>query len=452
MLQQHRPTLLIADDDSNFRNIISNRLVRKNYHVAIADNGDEAIKLCRNHTFDVALIDLRLPDINGMELLRMLREVDEKLAIIIITGYPSIDTAVEAMSIGACYYLTKPFKLKELEEVLMNILTQEDKIAPHRKITSENLWSPNKSVEEIIGKSRKIEQVRRLIEKVADSEAPVLIEGESGSGKELVSQALHHKSKRRNFPFVTINCAALQENLLESELFGHVRGSFTGAIKDKKGLFEVANNGTLFIDEIGEMSPNLQSKLLRALDSGEFRRVGDTRNISSNVRLVTATNKDLREEVACGNFREDLFFRINVITVKLPPLRERKEDIPILVDFFLHKYATKSGKKKELTPSALELLWHYNWPGNIRELFNILERAIVFSSDNYITEHDLPSIASKQQIQRINHSKITTLKELEKNQILLALSVENGNKTKAATALGIGRRQLYRLMKKHNIF
>ncbi|MFQ6113744.1 MAG: sigma 54-interacting transcriptional regulator, partial [bacterium] len=241
-------------------------------------------------------------------------------------------------------------------------------------------------------------------------------------------------------------------NLLESELFGHVKGSFTGAIKDKKGLFEVANKGTLFIDEIGEMSPNLQSKLLRALDSGEFRRVGDTRNFSSQVRLVTATNRDLRQEVREGNFREDLFFRINVMTVKLPPLRERREDIPTLVDFFLNKSATKSGKKKELTPGALELLWQYDWPGNVRELFNVLERAIVLSSDNYITEHDLPSIASNQQVQQFKRSKITPLKEMEKNQILLALSVENGNKTKAATALGIGRRQLYRLMKKHNIF
>jgi DNA-binding NtrC family response regulator len=418
--------------------------------VAIADNGDEAIKLCLNHTFDVALIDLRLPDINGMELLRKLRDVDEKLAIIIITGYPSIDTAVEAMSIGACYYLTKPFKLAELEDVLKNILMHDDKSGP--KVTSEKLPSPNKSVGELIGKSKKIEEVRRLIEKVADSDAAVLIEGESGSGKELVAHALHHQSKRRNLPFITINCAALQENLLESELFGHVKGSFTGAVKDKKGLFEVANNGTLFIDEIGEMSPNLQSKLLRALDSGEFRRVGDTRNISSHVRLVTATNKDLEEEVAAGNFREDLFFRINVMTIKLPPLRERKEDIPILVDYFLNKYATKSGKKKELTPGALELLWHHNWPGNIRELFNILERAIVFSSDNYISEYDLPSIAFDRQVKRVNRSKISPLKEIEKNQILLALSVENGNKTKAAAALGIGRRQLYRLLKKHNIF
>ncbi|MFQ5865143.1 MAG: sigma-54-dependent transcriptional regulator [bacterium] len=449
---QHKPTLLIADDDSSFRNIISNRLVRKNYHVARADNGDEAIKLCLNHRFDVALIDLRLPDINGMELLRRLRDVDEKLAIIIITGYPSIDTAVEAMSIGACYYLTKPFRLEELENVIGNILNQEDKSVSQKKLSSEKQWSPNEPAGEIIGKSKKIEQVRRLIEKVADSDAPVLIEGESGSGKELVAQALHHQSKRRSCPFVAINCAALQENLLESELFGHVKGSFTGAIKDKKGLFEVANKGTLFIDEIAEMSPNLQSKLLRALDRGEFRRVGDTRNISSHVRLVTATNKDLREEVAAGNFREDLFFRINVITVNLPPLREHKEDIPLLVDFFLNKNATKSGKKKELTPDALELLWQHDWPGNVRELFNILERAIVLSSDNYITKHDLPSIASSQQVRHLKRSKITPLKELEKNQILLALSVENGNKTKAAAALGIGRRQLYRLMKKHNVF
>ncbi|MFQ5769790.1 MAG: sigma-54-dependent transcriptional regulator [bacterium] len=449
---QNRPTLLIADDDSNFRNIISNRLVRKNYHVAIADNGHEAIKLCHHHTFDIALIDLRLPDINGMELLKKLKDVDEKLAIIIITGYPSIDTAVEAMSIGACYYLTKPFKLQELEKVLENILESENKSESRGKITSDHLWSLNKSGAEIIGKSRKIEQVRRIIEKVADSDAPILIEGESGSGKELVAQALHHQSKRYNFPFVTINCAALQENLLESELFGHVKGSFTGAFKDKKGLFEVANKGTLFIDEIGEMSPNLQSKLLRALDKGDFRRVGDTKNISANVRLVSATNKNLNEEVKAGNFREDLFFRINVITIKIPPLHERKEDIPQLVEYFLSRNAAKSGKKKELTPGALELLWHYHWPGNVRELFNILERAVVLSSDNYITEQDLPSIATYHKVHGLNQSKITPLKELEKNQILLALSVEKGNKTKAASMLGIGRRQLYRLMKKHNIF
>ena len=449
---QNRPTLLIADDDSNFRNIISNRLGRRNYHVAIADNGHEAIKLCHNYIFDVALIDLRLPDINGMELLRKLKGVDEKLAIIMITGYPSIDTAVEAMSIGAYYYLTKPFKFQELEEVLEKILASDDKSFPKGELASDTLWRLNKSIGEIIGKSRKIEQVRRIIEKVADSNAPILIEGESGSGKELVAQALHYQSKRCKFPFVTINCAALQKNLLESELFGHVKGSFTGAIKDKKGLFEVANRGTLFIDEIGEMSPNLQSKFLGALDKGEFRRVGDTKNTSANVRLVSATNKDLNEEVEAGTFREDLIFRINVITIKIPPLRERKEDIPRLVEYFISKNAARSGEKKELTPNALELLWHYHWPGNVRELFNMLERAFVISSDNYITEQDLPSIGTLHKVQRLNQSQITPLRELEKNQILLALSVEKGNKTKAASALKIGRRQLYRLMKKHNIF
>lgn len=450
---EQRPTLLIADDDSNFRNIISNRLVRKNYHVAIAESGYEAIKLCRSHTFDVALIDLRLPDINGMDLLKQLKDLDDKLEIVIITGYPSIDTAVEAMSIGASYYLKKPFKLEELEEKLSDILHFDNGFERPEKATPRRNWSEDDpTTAEIVGKSKKIEEVRRLIDKVADLDSPVLIEGESGSGKELVAQALHYRSQRHKSPFVTINCAALQENLLESELFGHVKGSFTGAIKDKKGLFEVANKGTLFIDEIGEMSANLQSKLLRALDKGEFRRVGDTQNVSAKVRLLTATNKDLKQEVEHGAFREDLFFRINVITIKIPPLRERREDLPLLIDYFMTKYAAKSGRSKVLTPNALQLLWHHHWPGNIRELFNLLERAIVLSSDSYITERDFPSISSPDRQDKLEPSKIASLKELERSQILLALSIENWNKTKAASSLGIGRRQLYRLMKKHNIF
>ncbi|NIR53002.1 sigma-54-dependent Fis family transcriptional regulator [candidate division KSB1 bacterium] len=449
---QNRTTLLIADDDANFRNIVSNRLVRRNYHVAMADNGNQAIRLCREHNFDVALVDLRLPDISGIELLRELKGLDAKLEIVIMTGYPSVDTAVEAMSTGAIHYLKKPFQLRDLEELLGKIKEQHEKTDAQDRPLTSGPKPYDHFQEEIVGRSKAIEHVRRLIEKVVDSDAPVLIQGESGSGKELVARALHHRSKRANDAFVTINCAALQETLLESEIFGHVKGAFTGAIKDKRGLFEVANNGTLFIDEIGEMSPNLQSKLLRALDSGEFRRVGDTRNISAKVRLVTATNKNLATEVQNGSFREDLFFRINVITIKIPPLRERKEDIPNLVYSFLEKYSAKVGEKKEITPAALELLWHYDWPGNVRELFNVLERAIVLAPENLIGEEDLPSIISNQNPKTKHRSEITPLIELEKNQILLALNVENGNRTKAAAALGVSRRQLYRLMRKHNIF
>ncbi|RMF67522.1 MAG: sigma-54-dependent Fis family transcriptional regulator, partial [Calditrichaeota bacterium] len=379
-MSKYRPTLLIADDDSNFRNVISNRLVRRNYQVAIAYNGDQALELCREHHFDVALVDLKLPDINGMDLVKKLKGLDSQLAIVIITGYPSVDTAVQAMTGGAAYYLKKPFRLDELEEILNKLLWEEEPPQPTEGHPARESIAARLR-REIVGRSRGIEEVRRMIQKVADSEAPVLIEGESGSGKELVARALHHSSKRGNDAFVTINCAALQESLLESELFGHVKGAFTGAIKDKKGLFEVAAGGTLFIDEIGEMSPGLQSKLLRALDSGEFRRVGDTRNISAQVRLVSATNRNLRHEVRDGRFREDLFFRINVLTITIPPLRERKEDIPLLVDHFLDRYAAKTNERKELSSSALEYLWHYHWPGNVRELFNNLERAVVLTSD-----------------------------------------------------------------------
>jgi len=449
---QHKPTLLIADDDSNFRNIISNRLVRKNYKVAMADNGFHAIELCRNHAFDVALIDLRLPDINGMDLLKQLKGLDDKLEIVIITGYPSIETAVEAMRIGACYYLKKPFKLEELEGILNKILESDSVVKPAGQTIPGRSHNDSSAASAIIGKSKKIEHVRRFISKAADSDAPVLIEGESGSGKELVAQALHGQSKRRHHPFVTVNCAAIPENLLETELFGHVKGAFTGAIKDKKGLFEVANKGTLFIDEIGEMSPHLQTKLLRTLDKGEVRKVGATQNISANVRLVSATNKNLQQEVQSGNFREDLFFRINVITIIIPPLRDRREDIPLLANDFLNRYRLKSGQKKELSSEALEMLWHYHWPGNIRELFNILERAVVLSSHRFITKKDLPTLATQEDSQQVNPSSITPLRDLERNQILLALKVENGNKTRAAAALRIDRRHLYRLMKKHNIF
>ncbi|HLG29391.1 MAG TPA: sigma-54 dependent transcriptional regulator, partial [Candidatus Brocadiales bacterium] len=388
--QKNTLSLLIVDDDEAFRNIVKDRFSRKGHRVALAASGNEAISLSQKNNFDIALVDIKMPEMNGIELLKQLKSKRPNIEVVILTGHATIDTAIDAIKLGAYHYLAKPCKLAELEVVVQK--AHEKQLLSQQNILLREAIQRNLGTTEIIGNSKEIEAVRATIRKVADLQSPVLIEGKSGTGKELVSKALHINSIRANNPFIAVNCASLNENLLESELFGHEKGAFTGAIKEKRGLFEVADGGTLFIDELGEMSPRIQAKLLRVLEGEDFRPLGSIKSISVNVRIVAATNKDLLEEVQKGNFREDLYYRVNVISIKLPTLKDRSEDIPLLVNHFLQHSLVAIKEKKEITPETMDILMNYDWPGNVRELFNILERAIILTHGKHITPDDLPPI------------------------------------------------------------
>ncbi|MGR3317282.1 MAG: sigma-54-dependent transcriptional regulator, partial [Candidatus Anammoxibacter sp.] len=357
--------ILLADDEDTFRNIMSKELSRMGYTVTCVENGEKAVSAARENDFDVAILDIAMPVLNGEAVLKKIKEMDSTTEVLMLTGEGSIESAVESMKSGAYDYITKPCKLCELDLLLKKayekrLLSKEN---TNLKFMVEKL-SPHTS---FLGASRPMEDVFKLIEKVAQRDCHVLIQGESGTGKELVAKSIHEKSDRSVKPFVVINCAALPETLLESELFGHTKGSFTGANQARAGLFEVADESTLFLDEIGELPLNIQVKLLRVLQSGEIRRVGSNKNIFVNARIIAATNKNLTQEVANGNFREDLFFRINVVEIYVPPLRNRKDDIPALIDHFLTKNSYK-GVTKKIDPKAVDVLMKHDWPGNVREL------------------------------------------------------------------------------------
>jgi DNA-binding NtrC family response regulator len=373
--------LLVVDDDVEFRETLVTRFTRHGFAVQSAGNGEEALGLAQRRNFDVAVFDMMMPGMSGLELLQRFKESHPECEVILLTGQASIETAVEAMKLGAYDYLQKPFPLKDLESVA-------EKAADRRKLRKENtqlkeILQRNRPAHDMVGRSPAMQEVFRLIERAGPSEKAILIQGESGTGKELVARALHAHSSRADKPMVIINCAALPETLLESELFGHERGSFTGAISAKPGLFEVADGGTLFIDEIGELPGSLQAKLLRVLEDGSLRRIGSVQERRVNVRLLAATNRNLANEVAASRFREDLYYRINVMSLELPPLRERQGDIPLLVAHFL-------GSAWEIDPAALEAMQRYHWPGNVRQLINALERAKILCTSETIHLHDLP--------------------------------------------------------------
>jgi DNA-binding NtrC family response regulator len=454
--KNHSVSLLVVDDDAEFRSVVARRFQRRGCDVTNTGSPLEALQLGQERRFDVAILDIAMPEMDGVRLLERLKQVTPETQVIMLTGQGTIDTAIRAMKLGAYDYLTKPCELAELE-------VQVQRAYEKTRLSRENqnlklLLRRSEPSGEIIGKSAAIKKVLHLIDKVAPTESTVLIQGESGTGKELVARALHRGSPRAGKPLVVINCAALQETLLESELFGHEKGAFTSAVTSKEGLFEVADGGTLFIDEIGEMAGGLQAKLLRVLEDGRFRRVGSTKEIRTDVRILAATNKDLARESAAGRFREDLFYRLNVITIALPPLRERLEDVPQLVDHFL-KFGVRGPRSIE--PDALAPLQGYAWPGNVRELANVIERAKILAEGPSITLRDLPAgitqptpgpapaadpssaaTAAKDQ----NH-----LDELERQHVERMLNSQGGNKAKAARALGISRRKLYRLLEKHGL-
>jgi len=440
--------LLLVDDDPDFRESVARRFVRRGFQVQEATHGEQALQLASLRQFDVVLLDMVMPGLSGIQVLEQLKLAAPESEVIMLTGQGTIEMAVQAMKLGAYDFLTKPFPLGELEALI-------EKAYERRQLRKENIQlkevlSRGRVNPEIIGQSPAMQEVFRLIERAGRTEKAILIQGESGTGKELVARALQRASTRADKPMVVINCAALPESLLESELFGHEKGAFTGAISAKPGLFEIADAGTLFIDEIGELAGSLQAKLLRVLEDGSFRRVGSIKERRVDVRLLAATNRNMEKEVAEGRFREDLFYRINVMSLQLPPLRERGGDIRLLVNRFLPD-------DWSIEPRAMQALEAYRWPGNVRQLFNALERAQIMSNDDRcIRLEDLPREVTSTVCAKSN-GNITPipegdqLTEVQRAHVAEILRREGGNKARAARALGINRRSLYRLLEKYGI-
>jgi DNA-binding NtrC family response regulator len=447
--RQAPPRILLVEDDNELRELLCRRFARAGVPITSAESGEEALGKIERAAFDVALFDLHLPGMNGLELLARFKELQPDAEVLLLTAHGSIETAIRAMKEGAYDYLRKPFQLPELE---VHVQKAYEKVLLARR---QRQWLEQLRYESpryrLIGSSPAMRRVVQLIEKVAPTDATVLVHGPSGTGKELVARAIHGNSPRRDRPMVTINCASLQETLLESELFGHEKGAFTGAIQTKPGLIEVAEGGTLFIDEVAEMAPNLQAKLLRVLEDGRFRRVGGTQELVADVRVVAATNKSLEEEQRSGRFREDLFYRLHVIAICLPALKDRREDIPELVEHFLTTRPIGRGHCR-VSPEAMEALKRYEWPGNIRELANVLERAQILAEDGVITPDDLPEglvgVAAGPDDPAPDSRR---LRDIERRHVVEILRQEKGNKVQTARALGISRRALYRLIAKYHL-
>lgn len=448
--RENKLKVLLVDDDRKIRFLMSKELPRMGFLVECSSTGKEAVKKFREESFDIVLLDLKMPDTSGIEVLREMKQIDSMTEIIMLTGHASIDTAIEAMKLGAYDYLTKPCKLSEIDVILRK--AGEKKNIKKENIAFKRVIGKGHALRQIIAQSRVMQSIIDAIKKAAPTDAPVLIEGESGTGKELIAHAIHQLSHRADNPLIIINCGSIQEALLESELFGHAKGAFTGAIERKLGLCEVADRGTLFLDEIAEMNLASQAKLLRMIQSGEIRRLGDNRMFHTDLRIIVATNKDLFLEISRGNFREDLYYRLNLVYIKIPPLRERKEDIPLLARYFLSNSKVSGKRKKEISEDALQILIEYNWPGNIRELENTIERFCIFIDDETITPENLiPHFQWNKTPPEGREKGTMDLFQLEKNHILKILSYCEGNKTKAADLLGITVKTLYNKIKSYDL-
>jgi DNA-binding NtrC family response regulator len=446
--------VLIVDDEKSMCQFLSIMLRKEGYHVATVYNGKKAIEEIRKSRFDVVLTDIKMSGMDGIEVLTQIKNVDPSIPVIIMTAYASQKTAIEAVNRGAFHYLIKHAKNDEIKMVIRNALDM-------RRVRAENMLlkkqlRKSSDFKTIVGNSEEMEKVFNLVDKVAECDSTIMIFGESGTGKELIARAIHQRSNRAGGPFVSINCGALPESLLESELFGHVKGSFTGAIKDKEGLFKVAQGGTFFLDEVGETSPTIQVKLLRVLQEREIIPVGGTNPIRVEVRLVAATNADLEKAVKQENFRADLFYRLNVIPIQLPPLRKRRDDIPLLVNHFLTKYNENIDPKhqKLIVKSAMEVLVNYSWPGNVRELENVIERAVILSEGNEIKVDALPDKIQQKEpnSQGLIMDKVqVTLEELEREYLIKVLDDTNWQKKKASAILGINASTLYRKIQRYGL-
>jgi len=450
--------ILVVDDEQSLRDVLSIMLKRAGYAVTSAMDGEEAIELLNKEIFDLVITDLRMPKIDGMEVLKAVKSASPETVVLIITAFASADSAVEAMKQGAYDYLTKPFQVDEVQLIIRNALEK-------RRLTTENMllkreMASQSSFAQLVGQSEAMQKVFDVVRKVADSKSNVLICGESGTGKELVARAIHYNSARSVMPFVAVNCSAVPETLLESELFGHMKGSFTGAISNKAGLFEIADGGTIFLDEIGDTTPTIQVKLLRVIQEREFRRVGGNQDVKVDVRVVAATNKDLEKAVADGSFREDLYYRLDVIPIRLPPLRMRAGDIPLLVNHFLERFSKESGKPKPvISQEAMHVLLGHEWRGNVRELENLIERVVAFSAEAPVTDAEVHGWLHRPATQSQHPAMPLDLTEegldleglingIEKDLLLKALERSQWVKKKAARMLRLNTRSFrYRLEK-----
>jgi two-component system, NtrC family, response regulator PilR len=447
--------VLVVDDEQSMRDLLAIMLRQAGYDVVVADGGEAAIEILKAESFELVVTDLRMRKVDGMSVLKAAKQLSPRTVVLVVTAYASTETAVEAMKLGAYDYVTKPFKLDELKVTVANALErrrlQEENLALKRQLRRE------RGFENFVGRSRSILDVFETIRKTADSGSTVMITGESGTGKELVAQALHWESSRRAGPFVSVNCGAVPEALMESELFGHVKGAFTGAVANTEGLFSAADGGTLFLDEITEIPHTVQVKLLRAIQERQVRRVGDTRDVKVDVRLIAASNRELGRAVADGLLREDLFYRLNVIPVHLPPLRDRREDVPLLVAHFIKKLSAEVGRTvKGVSPEALQVLEQYHWPGNIRELENVIERAIVLGSSEQLEADALPANLRERRDRHDVPLELpmegldleAVLDRIEHRYMQLALERVGGVQTRAAELLRVSFRQFrYKLQK-----
>jgi two-component system response regulator PilR (NtrC family) len=450
--------ILVVDDERSMREFLGIMLTKEGYRVTQCPDGETALRQAEQDIFDLVIMDIRMPKMDGITVLERLKEITPETIAIMITAFASTDTAVRAMKKGAYDYITKPFKIDEIKLIIHNAL--EKKALEKENILLKRLVETKYSFDEIIGQGPKMLALYELMEKIAPTKTNLLITGESGTGKELVAKAIHFNSPRKENGFVTLNCGAIPENLLESELFGHMKGAFTGAMYNKRGLFEVADGGSIFLDEIGELPLSMQVKLLRVIQDREFTRVGGTEQIKVDVRIISASNKDLEEAVREKKFREDLYYRLNVIQIKLPLLRERREDIPLLAEHFFKKYEQELGKDiREISPDAMKLLINYDYPGNVRELQNIIERGVALEIGNTLTVENLKSYMDEQRgVKRIDDSLFdiptegidleTVVGDLERSLLIKALERTKGVKKKAAELLNINFRSMrYRLEK-----
>jgi two-component system response regulator HydG len=445
--------ILVVDDEQSHRTMLKAVLTKEGYDISEADDGISAVKAVESESFDLILMDIRMTDMDGIEAMGQIKKMSPSIPVIMMTAYASIKTAVEALKSGAYDYLTKPLDTDELKILIKKALE-------HYRLQEENVLLKERLADrfdfsKIIGKSRRIKELFENLSLIAPSDATVLIYGESGTGKELVANAIHQNSPRAQNPFIKVSCAALPETLLESELFGHERGAFTGALTRKAGRFQLADGGTLFLDEVNVMSSTTQVKLLRVLQEREFEPLGSTKTIHVDIRLIAATNKELEAEVKEGRFREDLFYRLNVVPIHLPPLRERKEDIPLLAEHFFQIYQEKNKKSvKGFLPKTIDTLMRYDWPGNIRELENVIERAILLCRSEYISPKDLPPPLQGEEVGEqpiISIPPGMTLEQVEREAIIQTLEETGGNRTQTAQILGISRKTLQNKLKEYGL-
>lgn len=447
-----RRKIVILDDEESILKTMEYQLSRKGHTVTTFQHPSKALEFIKKEEdLDLVITDLILPEKDGLQVLKEVKQINPFIEVIMITGQGTIESAVEAMKQGAYDYITKPFGEGEIPLIVEKVFQMKNLVEENLQLKQE-LWEKF-DFKNIVGMSKKMQEVFQLIAKVSQTDSNVLILGESGTGKELVARAIHYHSLRKDGPFVAVECAAIPSNLLESELFGYEKGAFTGAFKDKEGKFELADGGTLFLDEIGEMPPEMQAKLLRALQEKEITRLGGKKTVPLNIRIIAATNRDLEQKVKSKEFREDLYYRLNVVSIKLPALRERKEDLPLLIKHFLQKF---NRPQTQIEPEAYKLLTDYSWPGNVRELENTIESALVLKNDNIITKEELPETLSRQEkmlgkvIVNLPQDKIS-LEEIEKDLILAALEKHDWNQTRAAAYLGITRPTLLYRMEKYGI-